>query len=288
MGYSKWNDVSYDNDLFEVRTDDPARGQEYLHYKGSEMDARKIQVPPQLTSLYMMFAGTGVEYGPYIPDGVTDVRFMFEDASHLIEGSEVPDSVVHQTGMYNGCMNLADAKNISKNAQDIDYMFSGCRSLTRVPEIPDSVISASGAFSSCENVREVHGGRNIQNARQIYAGMQNLEIPSPEMNPEADMRDAFTGCTAFYKMMDTAGQNIPGMDMDFESDPNDLRDERNMLLYGVDNGKNRALHIADANRYDAQGKQGRDRQLDRNAMADDLVSGIASFEGNGMDGPYPV
>ena len=193
MAEQIWNGIIYDDDDFEIKE---SEGKEYLHYKGTAVDLRHFEIPKGMTSIHMMFAGTDIEYGPaFIPDGVTDVSYLYLDCKHLIEGSRVPNTVTNQDGEYDGCENLTDAKNISQNAVSINGYAANCASLESIDTIPDSVKEAESALEGCENITEVHGGKNVEKADGIYAGMTNLEVPSPEMNPDASMNDAFVGCS---------------------------------------------------------------------------------------------
>lgn len=219
MGQQIWNGVIYEGDDFEVLKEGD---REFLHWKGTQTDLRVYELPKGMTSMHMMFAGTDIEYGPsVIPDGVTDVSYMYLNCKHLIEGSVVPASVTNQDGEYDGCENLTDAKNFSPNVVSINGYAANCKTLENVDYIPDSVEEAESALEGCESVTEVHGGKNVKNADGIYAGMENLEVPSPELNPEASLDDAFVGCAKMEekfaiidaevqqeKMMDKVRQNV--------------------------------------------------------------------------------
>lgn len=198
MAQQIWNGIFYDDSDFEVKN---GEGKEYLHYKGTLTDLRHFELPKGITSTFMMFAGTDIEYGPVIPDTVTDMSYTFLDCKRLIEGSKAPNNVTNQDGEYDGCENVTDVKNFSANVLSINGYAANCASLESVDTIPDSVKSAESALEGCGSIKEVHGGKNVENAKGIYAGMTELEIPSPEMNPTAMMDDAFVGCIALEEKL---------------------------------------------------------------------------------------
>ena len=132
-------------------------------------------VIPSVTSMYWCFEKCySLVKAPNIPDGVTDLRYCFQDCS-LEVAPEIPNSVTNMEGCFRHCHLLLVAPEIPSSVTNITLCFSACYSLTIAPSIPDTITNIANCFSSCTSLTTVLSiPKNIVNIASCFYGCTSL------------------------------------------------------------------------------------------------------------------
>ena len=186
----------------------------YIAENGTEYTAtRNTSLDGEITNIYQniesAFFKSGLTTTPELPEGITDLNYVFYGCDKLQSANNLPNSIQHLTNSFTNCTNLtsvtlptsssymygtfwnctslAEAPVIPNSVTDMTYTFRNCTSLINAPVIPSSLTHIYGVFGYCSNLTGniFIKSENITNASSCFYNTsltKNVYIPYTYLN----------------------------------------------------------------------------------------------------------
>lgn len=167
---------------------------------------------------------SSLEKAPKFSSNIKYVDQTFENCASLIEGSDLPDTVISAYAIHNGNRKLKYPIKLSGSSITYKYAFLNCESLLEMPDIPvgvpqtcnfESAFQNSGitftkkipnhintlkaTFRFCKNLTKITNiPLSLQNAQNCFYGCSNLERINIDYNDMPNLVDAsymFSNCS---------------------------------------------------------------------------------------------
>ncbi len=145
---------------------------------------------------YSFFNNKELEEAPEIPDGVTNIRALFNSCDNLTKIHNLPKSAINMYGTFANCKSLEKAPEIPENVENMHGTFFGCTGIEEPPIIPGSVVNMSNTFSGCTKMRKCPNIPNgVTDMSNTFYGCSNIrECPSIP-NGVTNMSSTFYRCS---------------------------------------------------------------------------------------------
>ena len=185
--YTKLEDENYGLNDAESLTDNGIKTAGYL---GEIIDGKIEGTVPKyikdendddffevINMAYSFFNNKELIEAPEIPDGVTNIRALFNSCENLTTVNNLPSNAINMFGTFMGCTSITEAPNIPNKVTDMSLTFYGCTGIEEAPNIPSGVVEMVRTFSGCTGIKE---------SPEIPNGVTNISY-------------MFDGCTNLYK-----------------------------------------------------------------------------------------
>ena len=148
----KFGKFEYDDTIWETGLNE--NGDEFFHYKGSELDGRNIKTPNGMTNTTGLFAGTDITIMPELPDSVRVMDYCFAGCKDLkVVDAKLPSRLKSADSAWTYCINIVDPPVLPDTLESCNYGFDGCHSLESMANFPGKLVSAEYMYANCPNLK---------------------------------------------------------------------------------------------------------------------------------------
>ena len=208
--YTKLEDENYGLNDAESLTDNGIKTAGYL---GEIIDGKIEGTVPKyikdendddffevINMAYSFFNNKELIEAPEIPDGVTNIRALFNSCENLTTVNNLPSNAINMFGTFANCKKIKQVPRIPENVQNMFGTFMGCTSITEAPNIPNKVTDMSLTFYGCTGIEEAPNiPSGVVEMVRTFSGCTGIK-ESPEIpNGVTNISYMFDGCTNLYK-----------------------------------------------------------------------------------------